>query len=389
MKRILLIIVLLSTTYVLAQQKTFEKEVQKISKNIERITQQEKDSLKFKIERINLKIESGKITISEANKLKKQVAQYHATKIENRVGVEEKKLQQLVQDKTNGKIASMPEEDIYKKKGVFKVGNKRFTLDLDFEDDETNFETRLQNLESNRHPRTGEPFKNERQRQRHLKRAKREFSRVTTSHFIFAMGVNNVLLNNNINSIENSPYGFWNSHMYEIGWTWKTRFTQKPSKLYFKYGVSFLWNNLRASNNQYHVKNGNVTQLQAHQNALTESRLRHTQIIFPLNIELDFSKNKYYSSGKIRDRRNNSFRIGLGVFAGFKMGTRQYIDFVDASGVKVTELIKDDYNTNILNYGVGANIGYQSTSLFVKYDLNPLFKNTTTRNIAFGVRLEL
>lgn len=389
MKRILLIIiVLLGTTNAQSQQKIFEKEVQKISKNIERITKQEKDSLKLKIERINLKIESGKLTISEANKLKKEVAQYHATKIENRVGAEEKKLQQLVQDKTNGKIASMPEEDTYKEKGTFRVGKNRFTLGLDF-DDETDFETRLKNLENDRHPRTGKPFKNDRQRQRHIKRTKREFSRATTSHFVFAMGVNNVLTDNNINSIENSSYGFWNSHMYEVGWEWKTRFTEKPSKLYFKYGVSFLWNNLRASNNKYHVKNGNNTELKIHPNSLLESRLRHTQVIFPFNIELDFSKNKYYSNGKIRDRRNNSFRIGFGGFAGFKMGTRQYIDFIDASGVTVTELIKDNYNTNILNYGVGANVGYGSTSLFVKYDLNPLFKNTTTRNIAFGVRLEL
>ncbi len=30
-----------------------------------------------------------------------------------------------------------------------------------------------------------------------------------------------------------------------------------------------------------------------------------------------------------------------------------------------------------------------STSLYVKYDLNPLFKNTETRNISFGIRFDL
>ena len=44
---------------------------------------------------------------------------------------------------------------------------------------------------------------------------------------------------------DNSDYKFWQSHFYEVGWTWKTRMDRQASKFYFKYGISFLWNKSR------------------------------------------------------------------------------------------------------------------------------------------------
>jgi hypothetical protein len=34
-------------------------------------------------------------------------------------------------------------------------------------------------------------------------------------------------------------------------------------------------------------------------------------------------------------------------------------------------------------------LGYKDASLYVKYDLNPLFKDTETSNISLGVRFDL
>jgi hypothetical protein len=44
---------------------------------------------------------------------------------------------------------------------------------------------------------------------------------------------------------------------------------------------------------------------------------------------------------------------------------------------------------NAINYGLSSYLGYNSTCFYVKYDLNPLFKNTDTRNISMGSRLDL
>ena len=104
MKRILLILVLFSTTIAFSQEKTFEYEVKKISNRIDRITKQQKDSLRSKVKEINLQLEEEEITKTKANELKKEAAAYHAKRIEVLVSEQQRKLQLLVQAKTDGKI---------------------------------------------------------------------------------------------------------------------------------------------------------------------------------------------------------------------------------------------------------------------------------------------
>lgn len=350
MKRILLL-VLFVTTIAQSQERSFESEVSKIAKKIEKITKQEKDSLKQKVKSINDKLEKKEITKEEATKLKKEAAELHANLIEKRVSVQEQRLQQLVQDKTNGRIASNSEED---ESFIFNIGGAKFK------------------------------FLGEKERKRKKKRNKR-----TTTQIVFALGVNNVLTNNEFSSLNDSKYKFWQSHFYELGFTWKTRFSKDPSKLYFKYGISFLWNNLRAEDNKYHVVNGDQTILNTHMNNLSESRLRHVQMTFPMHLEFDFSKNKKSSDKEIIDRTHESFHFGIGGFFGFKLGTRQYLEYKNAEGVKVEEVQKASFNTNVINYGLSAYASYKGCGLYAKYDLNPLFKNTSTRNISLGVRFDI
>lgn len=365
MKRILLVLVLLCTTMAQSQEKTFEKEVIKISKRIEIITNQQKDSLKAKIIDIDKKLEKEEITKETSDTLKQEVAAYHARRIEKLVGEQERLLQLLVQDKTNGKIASSDNLTVAEgDDNTFTIGNKVFRLTLkDDGDNDYKKESKTK-------------YKNNK-------------SRKTTSQFVFALGVNNVLTNDDFSSLNDSDYKFWQSHFYELGWTWKTRFTQDPSQLYFKYGVSFLWNNLRLEDNKIHFKNGDVTEIQTYGNQLSESRLRHVQMNFPMHLEWDLSKNKIYDDGRVKDRTHNSVRLGVGGFVGFKLGTRQYLEYEDANGVDVEEVQYDNFNMNTVNYGLSAYLGYKSTSLYVKYDLNPLFKNTETRNLSMGIRFDM
>lgn len=369
MKKAILLLVLFVTTIVTAQEKTFEKEVRKISKRIEMITKNHKDSLKVKVLEIDKKLEKGEITKGTAETLKKEVAAYYANQIETKVSEQERLLQILVQDKTNGKIASseneeLTDEDVNK----FTVGNKtfRFTYNND-DDDDDNYEseTKIKNTKQNR-----------------------GLQNRTSTQFVFALGANNVLEDNQFSSLNNSDYQFWRSRFYEVGFTWKTRINPKPSQLYFKYGISFLWNNLRLENNQFHVKNNDVTEIQTFGVNLEESRLRHVQMNFPMHFEWDLSKNRKFSDGSIADRTNRGIRIGLGGFVGFKLGTRQFLEFRDTDGVDVEQVQFNNFNMNTVNYGLSAYVGYKDTSLYVKYDMNPLFQNTEIRNISMGVRFD-
>ncbi|GFD83309.1 hypothetical protein KUL118_61710 [Tenacibaculum sp. KUL118] len=352
MKRILLL-VLFVTTIAQSQEKVFEKEVKKISMSIDSITKQQKDSLKIRVKEINTKLEKNTISFDEATALKKEAAAYHAAQIEKKVSFEEQKLQQLVQDKIDGKIFSSEENST---ESTFSIAGTKFKLDFSKED---------------------------------IEKEKKRRKKRTTTQFVFALGVNNALTNNKLSSLDDSDYKFWQSHFYELGFTWKTRLSKEPSKAYFKYGFSFLWNNLRAKSNQYHIVNGNETNLSIHPEQLSESRLRHVQMTFPMHLEFDFSKNKKYSDGEIVDRTHQSFQIGVGGFLGFKLGTRQYLEYKNAQGVTVEEVQKNNFNMNKYNYGLSAYVAYQGIGLYAKYDLNPLFKNTDTRNISLGLRFDI
>ncbi|TXD49159.1 hypothetical protein [Polaribacter sp. IC073] len=368
MKKITLLFLLLVTIATTSQEKrTFEKEVIKISNRIEMITKNEKDSLKAKVIAIDKKLKKGEITKNTAETLKKEIASYHAKQIEIKVSEQERLLQLLVQEKTDGKIESSTDSDLNNGEvRTFKVGNKTFKFTVKEED------------------KAAVKSRNEKRWRKNGKS-----NRKTTSQFVFALGVNNVLQDHKISSLSDSDYKVWASHFYELGFTWKTRFSRKASNLYFKYGLSFLWNNLRLEDNQQHVKNGDRTELEVYPHNLIESRLRHAQVTFPLHLEWDFSKNKKYKDGFIYDRTNRSLRVGFGGFVGFKLGTRQYLEYEDARNVEVKEVQFNNFNMNTINYGVSAYVGYQSTSLYVKYDLNPLFKDTDIRNISMGIRLDL
>ena len=352
-QKIVMVLILFIATGLTAQQKTFEKEVRKISKRIDLITKTQKDSLKIKVMQITKRLEKGEITKTTAATLKGEVASYHARRIEKLVGQQERMLQLLVQDKTNGKISSAHQTSNYEEVNTFSVGGKTFRFTV-----------------------AGENGKEKKSKKRH------KSSRRTTSQFVFAMGVNNVLEAHKFNSLEDSEYQFWQSHFYEVGYTWKTRLSKISSPLYFKYGVSFLWNNLRPKNNQQHIVDGNMTTLATRiDEVLSESRLRHVQMIFPVHLEWDFSRGK--SSVK------KSIRIGVGGFVGFKLGTRQYLEYKDLDGIDIEEVQYDNFNMNTLNYGLSVYTGYRSTSLYAKYDMSPLFRNTKTRNLSIGVRLDL
>jgi len=370
MKKLIVSSLLFATVAFVSQEKrVFEKEVLKISKSIEQITKTQKDSLKVKVIAIDKQYQKGEITKTIAATLKQENAVYHATQIEEKVGAQERLLQELVQDKTNGKIGSA-KKDAFKEEDTnsFKVGNKVFRFTVNKNEEENALEEGNEEEEKNK---TGKK------------------NRATTTQFIFAMGVNNVLEDHRLNSLNDSEYKFWQSHFYEVGLSWKTRLTQEASQIYFKYGVSFLWNNLRLDNNKYHVKNEEVTELRSFSENLSESRLRHVQMNFPVHFEWDFSKNKKGRDGFVFDGVNNGARLGIGGFVGFKLGTRQYLEYRDADGVAVEEVQYDNFNMNTVNYGLSAYLGYRSASLYVKYDLNPLFKNTEIRNISIGIRLDL
>ncbi|WP_311196054.1 hypothetical protein [Antarcticibacterium sp. 1MA-6-2] len=72
------------------------------------------------------------------------------------------------------------------------------------------------------------------------------------------------------------------------------------------------------------------------------------------------------------------------------IGERQKLKYKD-DGEKVKRKLKGDYNTNDIIYGLSAYIGWGDTTLYAKYDLNPLFDepNVELNNVSLGLRFDL
>ena len=178
------------------------------------------------------------------------------------------------------------------------------------------------------------------------------------------------------------------SRFFELGWQWKTRLLGKNSDLRFVYGVSYQSNGLKPTNNQYFVKEGDNTTLDVYEGNLDKSKFRLDNLVIPLYLEFSPYKNRVREGFVSRYR--NTFVLGVGGYAGLNLSARQKLKFNDESNHS-KEKIKDNYNTNNVVYGLGFYIGKGDTSLYVKYDLNTIFKdpNLDQHNVSLGLRFEL
>lgn len=331
-------------------QETFEQRAKIIAQNIENITKEEKQALKEKVDVINQDLENKKITAEEADQKKIAAANWHSKNIEERVAMEQAKLNDLVQEKVEGKIQEQSSDSTKNNRYVLSIGS------------------------------SGVRVKNKKYEHK---------ERRTTSQFVFAAGLNNLITENE--SLSKSDYRFWGSHFYEWGITWNTRLAKNNNLLHAKYGMSLMYNNLRATDNRYFVENGKQTDLVASEINLKDSRFRNVGLVFPMHLEFDFSPKKVSKDGtKTHFQTHEGFRFGIGGFAGFNIKSKQILKF-NEEGHRYTVKDKGDFNTNDFMYGVSSYIGWKGTSLYVKYDLNPLFEDNPVKqnNVSLGIRFDL
>lgn len=334
----LVILVFLFVSKVLGQE-TFESRAKKIANKIEKITKEEKATLKEEVEAVNVQLSEGKITQEKADKRKKELAEARATIIEEKVTLAQNELNELVQEKVDGKIKEQDSTHTY----TFRWNPKK-------DKDSIHGEKR------------------------------------TTSQFVFAMGLNNMMVDG---KLQDSNYSFIGSHFYEWGFTYNSRLMKNDNLLHAKYGLSLMYNNIRPTDNRNFVVDGNQTVLQTNAINLDESRFRNVYIVLPLHLEFDFSKPQV-TNGKTYFKTHKSFRFGIGGYAGINVKSKQILKY-DQDDLDYKTTIKGEYNVNNFIYGLSSYIGYKEFSLYAKYDLNPLFQDNLVKenNMSLGLRFDL
>ncbi len=326
---------------------SFEKQAKNIATNIENITKEEKAALKKEVDAVNEQLEKGTITKEQAEAKKTTLAQARAINIESRVAKEQEKLEVLVQKKVDGQIAG--QDTIKKPAKLILSWNKG---DKDY-----------------------------------VKNKKPKAEKRTTSQFVLAFGANNLATDG---AIANSDFSYWQSQFFEWGSTYNTRIFKNDNLLHLKYGFSVMYNNISPTDNRYFVPAGNrQTNLQVLPYELEEARFKNVYLVAPLHLEFDFSGNKS-RNGTTGFSTHKGVRFGIGGYGGFRIKSKQkmYYDNIDDDKVRIKT--KGDFNANDFIYGVSTYLGYKETSLYLKYDLNPLFENNTIvqNNISLGLRFD-
>ncbi len=323
----------LYTPYVQAQEETIPEKIERLEQQKEQIITEEKEALRKTVESINARLEKSEITREEADRLKDEAAKKHALNIENRIAI---------------------------------------------------LENELAWLSRNAEEEKGE---NSRRRTQHKERRDKEVYYRTTTHLLLAAGFNNALESGQ--SINDSDFKLAGSRFFEIGVVWRTRVFENSNWLRLRYGVSFQFNGLKPADNRIFMEDGENTFLQEYALELDKSKFRMDNLVVPVHFEFGPSR-RVDNDSKTWFSTANKLKIGLGGFAGFNIGERQKLKY-EEDGEKVKRKLKGDYNTNDLIYGLSGYIGWGSSALYVKYDLNPIFKspNPELHNISVGLRFDV
>ena len=355
MKTFIYILLMTFSFFNLNAQSQFESRVKAIKDEISAINAEEKAKLEAEVQDINRKLERNEITATAAEASKIARAEACADRVENRIIPLENELQDLIKDEIEG-------------------------------DDDDDFDEGVEDLKSDIKD-VITSMKDKTSKNKNKKKYRNEAR--TTNQFVFAFGLNNVLTDGSLKSLDNNSIKAGTSRFYEWGVTWKTRLSENSSFLNIKYGLSLTYNNLRPEDNTYFVKTGNQTILEDHPKSLyNEPYFRTTNLVIPVHLELDFSKKIIRDDQKII-KTQKGFRVGFGGYAGINTRAKQILEYKE-DGLRTSILTKGNYNTSTFVYGVSGYIGYKSFSLYTKYDLNPLFANNPVdqNNASLGLRFD-
>ncbi len=317
----------------------------------EEIVEEEKNTLKDKVESINKRLQSGTITEEEAEELKQKSAGTHALNIENRLAI------------IDNKIALL----------------KRNGSEYEYEDDDNGMIIRISS--------SGEDNENENVLYIGPKNKKVKYDRRTTSDIVFAVGINNVITEGE--SLQDSDYKAAGSRFAELGWAWTTRVFKNSNWLRVRYGMSFQFNGLKPTDNRYLVDTGTETILAEYPLNLDKSKFRMDNLVMPFHFEFGPSK-KIEREDYFRYSTHNQIKVGLGGYAGVNLGARQKLKF-EEDGEDQKLKLKSNYNTNSFIYGLSGYIGWYGVAIYAKYDLNTIFKNNPVdqHNVSLGFRFDI
>lgn len=165
-----------------------------------------------------------------------------------------------------------------------------------------------------------------------------------------------------------------------MNWEWGFMATSpldKKNNVSLSYGITFNYNvSHLKKGHQFNVNNAKQLEILPN-TANTNAKLRNTYLTLPVQMNFNFGKDK-----------DTGFKVGIGGYAGVNINSKQIFRY-EENGYSVKSKYRGDYQANTFQYGLQASVGYKSTSLVFKYDLDETFKNQSPSFWTIGLRLGL
>lgn len=209
----------------------------------------------------------------------------------------------------------------------------------------------------------------------------------TWQSFNFDLGMNNYLSGGNFPNDTNQPYAVrpWGSWYVGMSSVQRTRLA---SKFFLEWGLGLSWYNFKFEKDNMQVLKGDADVYfieDTVRSNFIKSKLTATYITASLIPVIDFG-GRGKKSRIWEDDKGGSFRIGVGPYVGYRIGSYSKLVYEDGSD-KEKDRARSSYYLENLRYGLRLQMGFRSTDMFFNYDLNELFasgKGPSLNAFSFG-----
>jgi hypothetical protein len=207
----------------------------------------------------------------------------------------------------------------------------------------------------------------------------------------FDLGMNNFISNGKFPDDNNAAYSVrpWGSWYVGISSIQRSRVAKK---FFLEWGGGISWYNFKFENDNVLIQkdDNGVNFIDDPRSAeptfhFTKSKLTATYINASLIPVIDFGDGR--TKKKTWDGKSDSFRIGLGPYVGYRIGSHSK-QVYDEGGNEKKDHNKDNFYLSNLRYGARLQVGFRSTDFFFNYDMNKVFasnKGPDLNAFSFGV----
>lgn len=214
----------------------------------------------------------------------------------------------------------------------------------------------------------------------------------TNSTFTVEFGLNNYLSNGTFPSDDNELYAVNPIVSWYVA-LGSMNSTHLAGPLSLDWGANVSWYNFKFENERTRIEKLDDGLLFYEDPTPGISPIKSKLVVPYLNVSLVpmfiFGKSRSSDWEPFSYHENDGFRIGLGAYAGYRIGSRSKYVYKD-DGDRRREKEQTNYYLNNWRYGARLQIGFRGVDLFANYDLNELFvtdRGPQLNAFSFGIIL--